>query len=366
MQIASSSLKLIGALAIAGAAGYLASSQLGGKLKISYADSTPAKPAAASPGPAAAAPAAGAKTLSWLAAAPGRVEPRSGEIRIGAGVLGRVTEVLVKVNDKVEEGELLFRLDDEEARARLAAAEAEAGLRKRERDDAKVTSGREDVSKAEDNVFAAERAVTGARYELDYALAARRAGGSGVEQMLADARQRLSDAKTRLQRDRLAYANAQAKSNLPAPNRAESGLTAARANVTMADAVLDKTRIRAPISGTVLQTLAKVGEMVAPGAEQPLMMLGDMSVLRVKAEIDDGDVAKIRVGQRAFVRSLNYPGRDFEGRISALAPTLGSPRIPGRGPRRTTDTEVQEVTIELDGAVPLLPGMRVDAFFRRD
>ena len=363
-------LTMIGALVVAAAGGYLASTQLAGKVKISYGDPAPAAttaPAAATATTANAAPAATAAKggLAWIAAAPGRVEPRSGEIRIGAGVLGRVTEVLVKVNDRVEEGELLFRLDDEEARARLAAAEAEAGLRKRERDDLKVTSGREDVSKAEDNVFAAERAVTGARYELDYALAARRAGGSGVEQMLADARKRLADARDRLQRDRLSYANAQAKSNLPAPNRAESGLTAARANVTMADAVLDKSRIRAPISGTVLAINAKVGEMVAPGGELPLLVLGDMSVVRVKAEIDDGDVAKIRVGQKAFVRSLNYPGRDFEGRISSLAPTLGVPRIPGRGPRRTTDVEVQEVTIDLDGSVPLLPGMRVDAFFRR-
>lgn len=359
MKSAIKLLLLTTALAVAGVGGYFASNQLSGKVKISFDSGASSAPVAN------AAPVA-AKAITWVAAAPGRVEPRSGEIRIGAGVLGRVTEVLVKVNDRVEEGELLFRLDDEEARARLAAAEAEAGLRKRQRDDAKVTVGREDVSKAEDNVFTAERAVTGARYELDYALAARRAGGSGVEQMLADARKRLADAKERLQRERLAFANAQAKKNLPAPNAAESALTAARANVTMADAVLDKSRIRAPISGTVLQVLAKVGEMVAPGTEQPLMVLGDMSVVRVKAEIDDGDVAKIRVGQKAFVKSLNYPGREFEGRISSLAPMLGVPRIPGRGPRRTTDVEVQEVTIDLDGSVPLLPGMRVDAFFRRD
>jgi HlyD family secretion protein len=55
------------------------------------------------------------KELPWVAAAPGRVEPKSGQVRIGSGLLGRIAEVTVKVNDVVEEGEMLIRLDDEEA-----------------------------------------------------------------------------------------------------------------------------------------------------------------------------------------------------------------------------------------------------------
>ncbi|MFA5950678.1 MAG: hypothetical protein WC807_10380 [Hyphomicrobium sp.] len=52
------------------------------------------------------------ETINWIAAATGRVEPKEGEIRLGATHLGRTEEVLVKVEDKVEEGELLVRLDD--------------------------------------------------------------------------------------------------------------------------------------------------------------------------------------------------------------------------------------------------------------
>jgi len=304
-------------------------------------------------------------TVDWIAAAPGRVEPRFGEVRISAGILGRVTDVLVKVNDPVETDELLVKLDDDEARARLAAAEAEAGARKRDRASGPVQAGREDAIKAEDAVFAAERAVTGARYELDYALAAKRKAG-GADNGVTEARKRLTEAKDRFARERINYATVQAKANLPTPTQLESAVTAARANVTMADALLEKTRIRAADAGTILQVAAKVGEMVAPGSEQPLAVIGDMSIVRVKAEVDDGDIAKLKVGQKAYVRSLNYPGRDFEGRITTLAPTLAAARIGGRGPRRLTDVEVLEVTLELDGKVPLLPGMRVDTFIKRD
>lgn len=308
---------------------------------------------------------AAAPQVDWIAAAPGRVEPRFGEIRISAGIPARVTEVLVKVNDPVEADELLIRLDDDEARARLAAAEAEAGARKRDRDATPTLSGREDAVKSEDAVFAAERAVTGARYELDYALSARRKS-NGADSGVADARKRLTDALDRFSKERINYAKVQARPNLPTPTQAESALTVARANVAMADVLLEKTHIRASDAGTVLQVTAKVGEMVGPGGDQPLVVVGDMSIVRVKAEVDDGDLAKLRVGQKAYVRSLNYPGRDFEGRVSALAPTLAAPRIAGRGPRRLTDVEVLEITVELDGKVPLLPGMRVETFIKRD
>src|SRR5262245_40203345 len=244
---------------------------------------------------------AAAKTeLPWVAAAPGRVEPGSGEFRLGAASLGKVAEVPVKVNNKVEEGELLVRLEDEEARARLASAEAEEGLRRRERDNQTSTPGRQDVTKGEDGVYSAEREVTGARFELDAALSGKR-NGDVTDQQLADARRRLQKAQERVERERLAYAQAQAKSNLPTPNQFESALTAARANVALAATLLDKTRIRAPKAGTVLELNAKQGEIVSPSPELPLVVVGDMAVVRVKAEVDDGDVSKIKVGQKAFV-----------------------------------------------------------------
>ena len=154
-------------LAIAAAAGYFAAA---GKVP-SYSLNVAAPAASTSTTPA---KPANTGTVDWIAAAPGRVEPRFGEVRISTAILGQVNEVLVKVNDVVEADELLIRLDDDEARARLAAAEAEAGARKRDRTASPVQPGREDAIKAEDAVFAAERAVTGARYELDYALAAKR------------------------------------------------------------------------------------------------------------------------------------------------------------------------------------------------
>lgn len=302
--------------------------------------------------------------IDWLAAAPGRIEPKSGLVQVSAQLIGRITDVAVKVNDVVEEGELLIRLDDDEARARLQAAETEAASRKRERDAQSGDKARQDVRDAEDAVFAAERAVTNARFELEFELQAKRQG-SGSNRRVADARKNLNDARAQLQKDRQTYVTAQAKSDVPAPNRLESALQAARSDVAIAEALLEKTRIRAPSAGTILQLPAKIGEMVSPSPAQALAVIGDMSVVRLKAEVDEHDVSKIKLGGKVTVKSNAYPDREFEGRVAALAPTLAAPKFALRGARRPTDVEVLEVTVDLDGGnIPLLPGMRADAFFK--
>jgi HlyD family secretion protein len=64
------------------------------------------------------------------------------------------------------------------------------------------------------------------------------------------------------------------------------------------------------------------------------------------------------------VRSDAYPGREFSGRIERMGQALGAPRLSKRGPRRPNDVDVLEVLVDLDGNSPLLPGMRVDVFFK--
>src|SRR5258707_5267597 len=72
----------------------------------------------------------------WQTVAPGRVEPASGTIKIAAPVMGVIAQVLIKVDEtKVFAGEPLVRLVDTEARARLAAAEAQVAFRLRARND---------------------------------------------------------------------------------------------------------------------------------------------------------------------------------------------------------------------------------------
>ncbi|XUM24166.1 biotin/lipoyl-binding protein [Bradyrhizobium oligotrophicum S58] len=85
--------------------------------------------------------AANAQEERWLAVAPGRVEPASGLIKLGAPVVGLIQEVLVRPNETVFAGQALVRLGDAEARAQLASAEAQVAMRKRVRNKESTPSG---------------------------------------------------------------------------------------------------------------------------------------------------------------------------------------------------------------------------------
>src|SRR5436305_5442891 len=110
---------------------------------------------------------------NWQAVAPGVVEPRSGEIKISASVVGRISEVLVKINDKVLADEPLVRLDDEDAQARVASAQAQVAMRERARNEkaAGKSANRRD---AEDAVADAEARLADVRNTFDKAVRAKR------------------------------------------------------------------------------------------------------------------------------------------------------------------------------------------------
>jgi HlyD family secretion protein len=301
---------------------------------------------------------------SWAASAPGRVEPLGGEVHMGSLVPGRIAEVLVGINDKVVAGDLLVRLDDEELIARVQSAAAEAAVRKRDRDnnDA-VGKPAQDRRVGEDGVANMERHLQQAHEELDRLQRSFRNGTASAAD-LDKAREAVGKANDRLEQARATLRKALAADQLPAPTRTEAALTAARADLSTTEAALERARIRAGTTGTVLQVTAKVGEIVTPSPENVLVSIGNLASLRVRAEFEERDLPRVRVGQTAVVRSDAFPGKDFEGKVAVLSPTLGPSRLGQRGPRRPTDVDVLEALIDLVGQPGLLPGMRVDVFLK--
>jgi HlyD family secretion protein len=308
-------------------------------------------------------PAIGAddKGQGWQAVAPGLVEARSGEVKIAAPVIGRVSAVAVGVNDKVVADEPLIRLDDAEARARVAAAEAQVAMRKHTRNE-KSAGKAADRRKAEDAVADAEAALIAARSAFDQAAPAKHGGSdAGV----ASAHAAWTKAQGDLDQRRLDLRNLENQSDTPLPTQSEGELNAARSELRLAVAELEKLTIRAPIAGTVLQLNIKVGELAAPTAA-PLILLGDLSALRVRAEVDEQDVGKIKPGDKVVIRADAFRGRDFAGKVTAVAPIIRPGRISALEQRSLTDVNVAEVLIDVADPGPLVVGMKVDAYFQSD
>ena len=299
----------------------------------------------------------------WAASATGRVEPVNGEIRIASQVPGKIAEVLAKTNDKVEAGDLLARLDDQEIYAKIAAATAETGVREREREEEPPTGLAKERQEAEDAASAAERGLSAARELFDATLRALRSG-EGTAEKVTEGRKAVQTAKSDLDAARAALAAVKAKPDMPLETRLESSLAMARAELSGAEIALERTRIRAPASGTILNMIGKEGETAVPSPESALLIFGDLSSLRLRAEVEERDAAKVRVGQKVVIRADAFPDREFTGAVTSISQSLGTPRIATRGPRRPNDVEVVEVMVAIDGNPPLFTGMRVDAFFK--
>jgi HlyD family secretion protein len=300
---------------------------------------------------------------SWEAVTLGRVEPRSGEIKIAAPVPGRIADVLVKANAEVFAGELLVRLDDEEALARVAEADAQVALHKRARNDQATPAGAADRRKAEDAVADSERSAADALSALDKITTDWRAGTAQKADLDA-ARTALSRAQDRLRDQQAALAKLKAAADTPLPTRLEGELNVAQAESTLARAALEKTRIRAPIDGVVLQVDAKKGELAVPTLGPALLIMGDLSALRVRAEVGQQYLGKMRIGQHAVVRAAAFHGREFDGKVSSIGRIVGQSRINSDDPHKFSDVEVLEVVVDLPDPGPLVVGEQVDVYFK--
>ena len=239
------------------------------------------------------------------------------------------------MNDQVFAGELLIRLDEADARARLAKAQVQFAMQKRVRNDEGASGKAAQRRKAEDAVVDAENAVFDAQSTLDAAAGAKRRGG-GSQAAVDDARAKFSKARDQLKEQQTELRRLEAQSGMPLPTQAEGQLSLARVELSAAHAALENMRIRAPSAGTVLQVNANVGEVPSPSSVQPLLLFGDISRPRVRAELE------------------------FSGKVTFIAPIFGQPRM---NTRRSQDVKVVEVFAELTDPGPLAVGMKVDVYF---
>jgi HlyD family secretion protein len=294
----------------------------------------------------------------WLAVAPGRVEPPSGIIKVAPATMGIVSKVLVKVNDTVFAGEPLILLNDDEIQARYAAAEAQVGMRRRLRNEQAATGKANDRRILEDSVAEAETAVFDAQTVVDKAAIQWRSSGVPAA-ALTSARAALVRAQEDLARRQAQLRGLDAP--LLTPNEAQ--VVSARGDLALARVNLEKLKIRAPIDGTILQLNINPGELATPSALQPVLSIANLTTLNVRAELDERDVSEIKLGQAASVRAAAFPGKEFAGTVTSIAPVVEPSRLGARGASNRTDVDVVEVVVKLAQPGPLTTGMKVDVYF---
>jgi len=229
----------------------------------------------------------------------GLVEANSENIDVSCAVSGMVTRLYVKAGDRVGQGQKLFSLDDRDLRAdqqvkRAALEEAQARLAKLEQE-----PRAEDIPPAEERVREAQANLADAEVQVRL-----------IESVTDKRAVRDED----VQRRRLAYKAAQArlaeveaqlkllKAGAWAPDIAvaKSEVAQAEAQVKMAETNIDRLTMRAPIAGVILQNKVRLGQFAQCGPlSEPLMILGSVTPLHVRVDVDEHDAWRVRGGALA-------------------------------------------------------------------
>lgn len=300
-------------------------------------------------------------TAADVIAAPGLVEPLSEEIKIGSEIPGKLYAVLVEEGDRVRRSQVLAVLENDDYRARVASAEAELEIRETElrrlRNGARPQERQQalaDLQEAE-AVFANARSAWMRRQTLF-----RSGDVARVDYEQAEREYAVTQSRREAALQRYALINDSAREEDLA--RAEADIRLSQARIAEAQARLNKTIIKSPIDGIVLRKYAKSGESVRDTPDPPILTVGNVQVWRVRVDVDETDIARVRPAQRAYVTADAYGGRKFWGRVVRIGQVLGRKNIRTDEPTERVDTKILETLVELEATESLHAGLRVTAY----
>lgn len=321
--------------------------------------------------------------------APGVVEAISEEIEVGAEIPGKLKQVLVEEGDQVVKGQMIAVLENSDFEAQIVSAKTQIETLRRQKETAesrtlqaktertRIFNGSRPEERREalqtyeqtlPNVEQAKREVK--RREKLYA------SGDVSREEIKRAKRDLETLQKQSSATREKYNVVNADARKDDLNKADAAILLAEnqvnefdalireaeARVRTAQANLDKTIILAPISGVILRKRLKDGESVSPENQTGIVSIADVSALRVRVDLDETDVAKVRENQTAYVTADAYGEKKFTGKVVKIGQILGRKNFRTERPTEKVDTKILEILIELEPNQKLPLGLRVDTF----
>jgi multidrug resistance efflux pump len=139
---------------------------------------------------------------------------------------------------------------------------------------------------------------------------------------------------------------------------------AAEARLKSAKAALERLTVTAPIDGEILKIHYNPGEYYNPLSNQALLVMGDVKHLRIRIELDERDLARVKVGAQGHFIVDAYGSQKFPFTLTELARRMGKKDLKSDDPRERNDTRVLNIYGKVEGgsASQLIPGLRVTAF----
>jgi HlyD family secretion protein len=258
-------------------------------------------------------------------------------VLVGSQVSGQVKELFADFNSPVRRGQLIARIDPDifQAKVNQARADLEASRAAVINQQAQVERARADVQNAraalaEGRAQTAKAEVTVADTGRDRDRKSELFGRGLIAKSDMDTAQAALDSaaaqvdSARAREQALAAAIESASAQLRV---AEAGLQASRAQVRQKEAALrqaevdlDHTQIRAPVDGVVVSRAVDVGQTVAASLQAPTLftIAQDLTKMQVEAAVDEADIGRIKLDDRATFTVDAFPGETFGGQVTQI------------------------------------------------
>lgn len=273
-------------------------------------------------------------------------------------VAGRIVDLPVEEGQQVQQGALLARLEDADFKQKVRIDEA--SVRVRQSNLALTLAGTR-----QQELKASQQAMIDAQADLEE----KKLDNDRAQQLFAKDEVSAQDrdlAATALKRADATFKAAQQRYNEAVEGSrrediaiAQANLNEASANLGLSRVNLDYTVLHAPSTGVITVRQAELGEVVAPGT--PVVTLADLDHIWLRAYIAETDLGRIHWGQDAAITTDTYPGKQYHGRISFIAPDAEfTPKSVQTYQERVT--LVYRIKIDIDNPNhELKPGMPADA-----
>lgn len=291
----------------------------------------------------------------------GLVEPRSENIHVASLVAGTVIEVRVKTGDRVEAGDVLFRLDDRQRNADVSVQQTEVQLSEAELSRWEHFPRPEDVLPGEARVEKARADVDLQQDQYDRTL--------DLVKHKVVPQQELILRKQSLRAAEASYAEAKAEDARTKAGTWKEDLLISRAKLRRAQELLrqaelevERLTVRAPISGTVLKINIRPGEFVGAPAGSPLVVMGDIEKLHVRVDIDEQDLPRFQPGLpgQGYVRGDNSTTLPLK--FVRVEPFAEPKKMLTNAGGERVDTRVLQVIYSIEGSASVYVGQQLDVF----
>jgi HlyD family secretion protein len=231
------------------------------------------------------------RDIERVVASSGRIAPLI-TVEVGSQLSGQILELSADFNDTVAAGDILARIDPQTFETRVREAEAALEVAR-----AQVSVAQANIQRARAELAAAERAFERAE----------------------SLRERGTFSEAQYDTAQTAYENARAGVAVSNANlrNAQAALQQREANLNSANVDLERTFIRAPIDGVVIDRQIDEGQTVAASFNAPVLFLiaQDLARVQIEAQIDEADIGQIDEGQSVTFDVDAYPDQAFDGEV---------------------------------------------------